>query len=70
MATTGMLGDRSRLICMIVHILREAGASPEEIGAALWRSPYFVSKYEHVRDRHDILDKELTRILGKVGGGR
>lgn len=68
--TTAMPGDRSRLICKIVHILHQAGASPDEIGAVLWRSPYFVSKYEHVRDRHDILDKELTRILGKMEGGR
>lgn len=68
--TIAMPSDRSRLIYKIVHILNDAGASPEEIGAVLWRSPYFVSKYADVRDRHDILDKELSRILGKAGGGR
>ena len=68
--TTPYPGDRSVKIYKIVRILNEAGASPEEIGAVLWRSPYFISKYEHVRDRHDILDKELTRILGKLEGGQ
>lgn len=63
--------DRSRAIFMIVVALYEAGATPDEIAAVVWRSVYFVSKYGQLGDkRYDVLDREISRILSKVGGAK
>ncbi len=61
--TRVMSHDRSRIIFMIVVALHEVGATPDEIGAVVWRSPYFISK--HGTDRTK-LSQEIIRILAKV----
>jgi RepB DNA-primase from phage plasmid len=55
--------DRSRIIFMIVVALHDVGASPNEIAAVVWRSPYFISKFGSHRGR---LAEEICRILSKV----
>ena len=55
--------DRSKQIYMIVANLFEAGASKDEIGACLWVSPYFISKYG---DDERALAAEINRIIGKL----
>ena len=59
--------DRSRCIFMIAAALLDAGASADEIASVIWHSPYFVSKYGQSRTK---LNEELSRILGKLRGGR
>jgi hypothetical protein len=56
--------DRSKIIFMIVGALHDAGASPDEIAAVLWRSPYFISKHGADLIR---LKEEMNRILNKIG---
>jgi hypothetical protein len=56
--------DRSRIIFMIVAALHDAGATPNEIAAVVWRSPYFASKHGADVLR---LNKEVNRILTKIG---
>lgn len=55
--------DRSRIVFMIVAALHDAGATPDEIAAVVWRSPYFLSKYGA---RPEALAVELNRILIKL----
>ena len=55
--------DRSRIIFMIVAALHDAGAYPDEIGAVLWRSPYFISKHGHDTKK---LTLEIRRITSKL----
>jgi hypothetical protein len=55
--------DRSRIIFMIVAALHEAGAYPDEIGAVLWCSPYFISKHGHDVKK---LTLEIRRITSKL----
>ena len=68
MSDRSFFGDRSQLIFKIVGSLHEAGATPDEIAAVLWRSPYFTSKYCHSGNRHTKLNEEISRILAKLGG--
>jgi hypothetical protein len=56
--------DRSRIIFMIVAALHDAGATPDEIAAVVWRSPYFISKFGRHRGR---LTEEVCRIIVKLG---
>jgi DNA primase RepB-like protein len=56
--------DRSRIVFMIVAALHDAGASPNEIAAVVWRSPYFISKHGADLLR---LTQEVNRILSKIG---
>jgi hypothetical protein len=55
--------DRSRIIFMIVAALHSAGAYPDEIGAVLWQSPYFISKHGHDGKK---LTSEIQRITSKL----
>jgi len=55
--------DRSRIIFMIVAALHDAGATPNEIAAVVWRSPYFISKFGRHRGR---LADEIRRIIPKI----
>jgi hypothetical protein len=55
--------DRSRIIFMIVAALHDAGATPNEIAAIVWRSPYFLSKHGA---RVEALNTEVHRILTKM----
>jgi len=48
--------DRSVCIYIMIRALHDSGASPDEIAAVVWRSPYFR------------LNAELTRIIAKAGG--
>jgi RepB DNA-primase from phage plasmid len=56
--------DRSRIVFMIVAALHDAGATPNEIAAVVWRSPYFISKHG---DNLFRLNQEVNRILSKIG---
>jgi hypothetical protein len=58
--------DRSKCIFEIIAGLHDVGASPEEIAAVVWASPYFISK--HGRDERR-LNEELSRVLAKLGAG-
>ena len=55
--------DRSARIYEIIEGLWSAGASPEEIAAAVWASPYFISKHGRSEDR---LQAEVSRVLDKL----
>jgi hypothetical protein len=55
--------DRSRIIFMIAAALHDAGATPDEIGAVVWRSPYFISKFGRHPGR---LTEEVCRIISKL----
>jgi hypothetical protein len=57
--------DRSRCIFLVAARLHEAGASPDEIAAVLWRSPYFTSR-QHGQSLR-ALQTEVSRILAKLG---
>jgi hypothetical protein len=59
--------DRSRIIFMIVAALHDAEATPDEIGAVVWRSPYFIGKFGRHRGR---LTEEVCRILSKLRNTR
>jgi RepB DNA-primase from phage plasmid len=59
--------DRSRIIFLIVASLIKAGAYPDEIGAVLWQSPYFISKHGHSPKK---LTAEINRITSKLGAGK
>jgi hypothetical protein len=56
--------DRSTCLYFMILSLHEAGASPDEIGSVIWPSPYFVEKHGQ---RHDKLNEEINRIIGKSG---
>jgi RepB DNA-primase from phage plasmid len=55
--------DRSKIIFIIIAALHDAGASPNEIAAVVWRSPYFLSKHGA---RVEVLNIEVNRILAKL----
>jgi hypothetical protein len=55
---------------MIVAALHHAGATPDEVAAVVWRSPYFIEKYAHLEDRLGKLNEEISRILAKIGADR
>lgn len=55
--------DRSRIIFMIVAALHDAGTTPDEIAAVVWRSPYFITKFGRHRGR---LTEEICRIISKI----
>jgi RepB DNA-primase N-terminal domain len=55
--------DRSRITFMIVAALHDAGATPDEIAAVVWRSPYFITKFGRHRGR---LTEEICRIISKI----
>ena len=55
--------DRSARIFEIIEGLWSAGASPEEIAAAVWASPYFISKHGRSEGR---LQAEVSRVLAKL----
>jgi predicted DNA-binding transcriptional regulator AlpA len=57
--------DRSRIIFMIVAALHKAGAVPDEIGAVLWQSPYFISKHGYDGKK---LTSEIQRISDHLAG--
>jgi hypothetical protein len=59
--------DRSACIFHIIAGLHEAGASIDEIAAVLWRNAYFLEK--HGSDINKLND-ELSRVIGKLEGGR
>ena len=59
-----MAPDRSKRIFQIVAGLHQAGATPDEIAAVLWRTAYFISKHGQRRDH---LDVEISRIVSKLG---
>ncbi|MDX8353955.1 DNA-primase RepB domain-containing protein [Cognatiyoonia sp. IB215182] len=59
--------NRSDRIYAMVAGLAEAGATPNEIAAVIWGSPYFQDKYH---SNHGKLEEEVFRILDKVEVGR
>ncbi|WP_306141481.1 DNA-primase RepB domain-containing protein [Roseibium sp. MMSF_3412] len=59
--------NRSAQIFHIIAGLHEAGASSDEIAAVLWDSPYFVEKHGQNIQR---LNDELSRVIGKLEGGK
>lgn len=59
--------DRSACIYRIIAALHGAGADADEIASVLWRSPYFLEK--HGQDMGKLI-AEVTRVIGKLGGGK
>lgn len=59
--------DRSACIYRIIAALHGAGADADEIASVLWRSPYFLEK--HGRDMGKLM-AEVSRVIGKLGGGK
>ena len=53
---------RSRTISMIIHELKHAGASMDEIAAVVWRSPYFISKHGQKLDRLKTVLSQSPRL--------
>ncbi|NRG17573.1 hypothetical protein HPQ64_07720 [Rhizobiales bacterium] len=59
--------NRSAQIFHMIAGLHEAGASHDEIAAALWDSPYFFEKHGYDIGK---LNDEIGRVVGRLGGGK